>query len=137
MRSLLIVASVAMCCVATTGCHTTTSTAGIEVSVPENGAMSVRVDDATFARKFSVEGAETRRGDDGFIVANVFVRNTKGDDAYMQYKFYFYDADGFAVQPALRPWEQAVIHGGELYPISATGPEPRVVKFVLRMRRSF
>lgn len=123
-------------CVALTGCQTI-QTGGVEVTVEEYGPMKLRVDDRHFAGQISVENAKLRRTDDGFIIADVLIRNCQAVDVCLEYKFSFYDSDGMSVQSGGRAWEQKVLHGGELVSLTATGPEKTVAKFVLRLRRTY
>ena len=133
MKLTTIVATA--CAILACGCASV-STGGFEVSVREGDAAvpSLRIDDRTFARRFSVETAGVRREPSGFASAQIQVRNVRREDIPIQYKFTFFDSDGMEIQPGARAWEQTTIHGGESVPLSAVAPDKSVVRFVVRVR---
>ena len=125
-----------VCAMFACGC-VSTSTGGFEVSVGEGDpAATLKIDDLSFAERFSVETAGVRREPSGFISAQVRLRNRQGQDASIQYKFAFFSGDGMEIQPDARPWEQTTIHGGETVSLSAVAPDKSAVRFVVRIRRA-
>ncbi len=124
----------AIACMALTGC-VSMSTGGWEVVASEGGTPTVRVDDTIFAQHVAVEDVHSHRTAEGYLAVLVQVRNKYSEDFPIQYKFTWFDANGMEVQPNGRPWEQVTLHGGESVPLSATGPEPTVVRFTMRARR--
>lgn len=120
------------------GCASTASTGGFEVSVHEgNSAINVvRIDDCYFAKRFSIEAADTRREASGFVSAQVRLRNMRDEDIPIQYKFFFFDRDGMEIQPGARSWEQTTVHGGEVVSLTSVAPIKSAVKFVVRVRRT-
>lgn len=112
------------------------STGGLEVALIEgSGQPTIRVDDWQFNRLIDVEDTLVNRVSTGFLEANLRVRNRTGKDFPLQYKFYWFDANGMEIQPGGRPWEQINVHGGEAVTLSATSPEKNAVKYVVRLRR--
>lgn len=115
------------------GCLST-STGGLEVIGRENVPPVIRIDDNFFARHINVEDAKIRQTDAGFRTAMVCVQNLGSGDFPVQYKFTWFDSDGFEVQPGGRPWEQTILHGGERLTLSATAPESKVTRFTVHLR---
>ncbi|MBQ7177457.1 MAG: YcfL family protein [Victivallales bacterium] len=112
------------------------STSGLELTLKEGGSQPIiRIVDSSFKRHIDVEEAIMRRGKTGFLEASVCVRNRKKKDYPIQYKFFWFDADGMEIQPGARPWEQTTLHGGEAVTLSATAPEKGGSKFIIRLRR--
>lgn len=117
------------------GCAT--GTGGWEVSLKEGYAEKqvLRVDDEDFAEILVVERTRIRRVSSGFAVAEVDVRNAEDADFAFQYRFVFFDADGYPIRPEARAWEQDDLHGGESRQLIATAPTADAVGFVVRARR--
>ena len=114
------------------------STGGLEVALAEGGGQAtIRIDDKKINKLISVENTIVRRRENGFLEANVQVRNCSKNVLSIQYKFKWFDADGMEVQPGGRPWElKTDVHGGEQVTLSATAPEKSGVKFLLRLRQN-
>lgn len=135
MKRIVAIISIGATLVVGSGC-VSSSTGGLEVSLQEGaGQPIVRVDDSFFRRHVDITDALVRRATTGFAEAGVHVRNRFGKDFPLQYKFTWFDADGMEVQSGGRPWEQVLLHGGEDATLSATAPEKRAVRFVVRLRR--
>ena len=119
-----------------TGCASV-STGGFEVSLTENdgGAFKLRIDDKRLARDIIVERTKVVRGTSDYLSAQIIVRNTNKMDLPVQYKFMFFDANGMAIRPDDRGWEQKILHGGEVVPLSAVAPTKSVFSFIVRIRR--
>ncbi len=57
------------------------------------------------------------------------IQNTKAKAAAFQYKFRFYDRDGFEVGTDTRPWTPIIINGKDTATVQATAPNASAVSF--------
>ena len=127
------------------GCRMTEicdSTGGMEVVQSEGGTAEVRADDPCFREWLGVESAVVTRAANGFLTAQVVLRNIhkdlddngREDDFDAQCQVRWFDANGVAVQPDLAAWHRMTWHGGEALPIKAVAPTPEASRYVLRLR---
>lgn len=140
-RALALVALVA----AIGGCKVTkicNSTGGMEVTQTVGGKAEARADDQCFREWLTVESAVAARTANGFLTAQVELRNIhrdldddgREDDFNAQYQIRWLDAKGLSVQPDAVAWRRVTWHGGEAVPLSATAPDASAVRYVLRLR---
>lgn len=64
----------------------------------------------------------------------VMVTNTRSSARSFNYKFEWYDQDGMLVQTPTSVWKSMRIQPKETNAISAVGPNPRAVDFVLKLQ---
>ena len=127
------------------GCRMTKvcdSTGGMEVAQTEGGKAEVSVDDPCFREWLSVDSAVVTRAANGFLTAQVVLRNIhkdlddnwREDDFDAQSQVWWFDANGVVVQPDRASWHRLTWHGGEALPIKAVAPVPEASRYVLRLR---
>lgn len=127
------------------GCRMTKvcdSTGGMEVAQTEGCKAEVSVDDPCFREWLSVDSAVVTRAANGFLTAQVVLRNIhkdlddnwREDDFDAQSQVWWFDANGVAVQPDRASWHRLTWHGGEALPIKAVAPVPEASRYVLRLR---
>lgn len=127
------------------GCRMTKicdSTGGMEVVQSEGGAAETRADDPCFREWLDVESAVVTRAANGFLTAQVVLRNIhkdlddngREDDFDAQCQVRWFDASGVAVQSDPPSWYRLTWHGGEALPIKAVAPVPEASRYVLRLR---
>lgn len=118
------------------------STGGMEVAQTEGGKVGVNADDPCFREWLTVESAVAIRMANGFLTAQVELRNVhrdldddgREDDFDAQYQILWFDAKGLSVRPDTAAWRRVTWHGGQAVPLSATAPDASAVRYVLRLR---
>lgn len=127
------------------GCKVTkicNSTGGMEVVQSEGELARTNVDDPCFREWLTVESAVAARTANGFLTAQVELRNVhrdldddgREDDFDAQYQLLWFDEKGLAVFTDTAAWRRVTWHGGESLLLSATAPDASVVRYVLRLR---
>lgn len=127
------------------GCKMTkicSSTGGMEVAQTEGELARTNVDDPCFREWLTVESAIAVRAMNGFLTAQVELRNVhrdldddgREDDFDAQYQILWFDEKGLAVQPDTAAWRRVTWHGGEARPLTDTAPDVSAVRYVLRLR---
>ena len=127
------------------GCSLTkicNSTGGMEVAQTEDELARTNVDDPCFREWLAVESAVAVRTANGFLSAQVELRNVRRDldddgredDFDAQYQVLWFDAKGLAVLPDTAAWRRVTWHGGEARPLLSTAPDASAVRYVLRLR---
>ena len=127
------------------GCRVTrvcNSTGGMEVAQTEGGKAKVRVDDPCFCEWLAVESAIAVRGKNGFLMAQVNLRNIhedmddngREDDFIAQCQVEWFDVNGLVLQSGQSIWYRMTWHGGQSLPIKVVAPAPEAVRYVLRLR---
>lgn len=127
------------------GCKMTkicNSTGGMEVAQTQGGKAEVSADDPCFREWLTVESAVAARTANGFLTAQVELRNVhrdldddgREDDFDAQYQILWFDAKGLAVLPDTAAWRRAAWHGGQVVPLSATATDTSAARYVLRLR---
>ncbi len=115
------------------------ATAGMSARINAVGgndqlASRVRYDDTRMAGSLQVLGAVTRQNPDGFILAQVEVQNLSKRNYSIQYLFSWFDQNGMEIYPGRRPWQQKVLHGGEIANLQGASPYPEAVEFKIHFR---
>ena len=127
------------------GCKVTkicNSTGGMEIAQTEGETARTNVDDPCFREWLTVESAVATRTADGFLTAQVELRNIhrdldddgREDDLGAQYQILWFDAKGLSVQPDATTWRRVIWHGGQAVSLSATAPDASAARYVLRLR---
>ena len=113
-------------------------TSGESMTVLTSGdrvvGASLRVDDPGVARHVSLTGATTALASDGFLHVQAHLTSTDHRDYAVQYKFRFFDANGMQVFGPDRPWQVAMLHGGEDFRADAVAPALNVASFIVMLR---
>ena len=145
MRTLVCASALVALAVIASGCKMTKicdSTGGMEVAQTEGELARTNVDDPCFREWLTVESAVATRTANGFLTAQVELRNVhkdvedngREDDFDAQYQIRWLDAKGLTVQPDAATWRRVTWHGGESRPLTATAPDASAVRYVLRLR---
>lgn len=127
------------------GCKMTkicNSTGGMEVVQTEGELARTNIDDPCFREWLTVESAVATRTANGFLTAQVELRNVhkdldddgREDDFDAQYQIRWLDAKGLTVQPDATTWRRVTWHGGETHPLMATAPDVSAVRYILWLR---
>lgn len=145
MRTLVRALALVVLMLAIGGCKVTkicSSTGGMEIAQTEGGTARTNVDDPCFRKWLAVESAVATRTADGFLAAQVELRNIhrdldddgREDDFEAQYQILWFDVKGLAVLPNTAAWRRVAWHGGQVVPLKATAPDVSAVRYVLRLR---
>ncbi|MDD4537996.1 MAG: DUF1425 domain-containing protein [Lentisphaeria bacterium] len=97
-------------------------------------ATVLRVDDQRLARYVSVKSVNSAVKHDGFLQAQVEVLNNSKRDYAVQYRYLWFDANDMEIYPGKRPWQQAVLHGGESIRLQGISPYPEAKAFRVQIR---
>lgn len=92
------------------------------------------VDNPKLARHLQVIAHHANRRDDGFIVAQMELSNNDSRDYVCQYRFSWFDDNAMELYPGSRPWEQKILHGGEVVRLQAVSPYPGATRFKVQIR---
>ncbi|MGL4834479.1 MAG: YcfL family protein [Shewanella sp.] len=123
-QSLLLVAALMLGACAS-------NTAGIAVS--SQGEM--RVDNRSLARHLALQNVDARRVADMIQGSALLVSQSSGD-LHLQYKFTWYDANGFTLEDEASSWKAVKLHGKQQLAISAVAPNPETVRFEVYVREA-
>ena len=97
-------------------------------------ATVLRVDDQRLARYVAVKSVNSAVKHDGFLQAQVEVLNTSKRDYAIEYRYLWFDANDMEIYPGKRPWQQAVLHGGESIRLQGISPYPEAKAFRVQIR---
>ena len=127
MKRLLPLVPVLACCA---GCLSPV-TAGVSA---ERGRLTV--EDRAFAYRLEIVEDKTKTIDlgDGFLKAQVTLRNRERRDAELQYRFTWKDKDGMTLKSATTVWTPLPLHGREEAVLEAICPVPGAADFRLVVR---
>lgn len=70
----------------------------------------------------------------GLLEARVELSNLSGSDVNIQYKFTWFDADNFEVDPGADAWTPLSLHGHASASIKAVAPNPTVTSYKVNVR---
>lgn len=131
MRKLCIAAAVLAVLMAAPGCLHGNLTSGVTA---ENGRLAI--EDPSFALNLELERDARTRTAEGFLHAQVTLKNTNRQDYSCQYKFEWFDEGGMAMKHASTPWRPLVLHGRETKDLDAVAPIQGAEDFRLKVRRA-
>ena len=113
------------------GCLRGRLTSGVTT---EQGRLSI--EDPAFAMNLELIRDARTKTDEGFLHAQVALKNTNRDDYRCQYQFTWCDEAGMALKHARTPWRPLVLHGRETQELDAVAPIQGAEDFRLKIRRA-
>lgn len=113
-----------------TACSTTTS--GISI---ESSNQSVVIGNTNLANRLSIEKAQVTNVN-GLLKAAVPVSSKIDSDLKLQYRFYWYDAQGLEVSGSDSPWRQFIIHGKDTMTLQAVARKPEATQYRIYIRKA-
>ena len=121
---LLLVLGVAAC---------TTSEVTTVTSTPDGKTASVL--ESKYPRLLTDITAQNirMRRNAGLLQVSVDIKNEDLAKMTLHYKFKWFDADGFEVQPEGRPWIPLTLLGEELHTVQALAPQNNVTSFKIML----
>ncbi|MFC5078111.1 hypothetical protein VTH8203_00898 [Vibrio thalassae] len=105
-------------------------TSGIKI---EGQTQAVLYGDAQMGKKFSIDDISTI-DTNGHARAVVRLSNTTSTDQIIQYRFYWYDAQGLEVNTKQAPWKRAILRGDETVTLSEVSVNPNGKEFRVQLR---
>jgi uncharacterized protein YcfL len=131
MKRFCVAAAVLAALLAASGCLRGNLTSGVAA---ENGRLAI--EDPAFAMNLELEQDARTRTNEGFLHAQVTLKNTNRQDYPCQYKFEWFDEAGMAMKHASTPWRPLVLHGRETKDLDAVAPIQGAADFRLKIRRA-
>ncbi len=120
-----------------TGCATTASNI-LNVQTLKGGAISkqIEINDRVLAKTLSFDKVALKYiGSKQGLVAQVLIQNKRARDVSFEYKFIWYDEDGFEISP-ITSWIPATLSAKETRGYTSVSPGPGAKGFKLMIRRS-
>ena len=116
-----------------TGCGTSGTIGSLKVQ--PNNQVSTRIifNNSFLASKIKIDDLRPSFAGD-LLIAHVSVTSTHNSALDVQYKFRWYDVQGFEVAPDGAPWQPLTLFGGESKGLQATAPNPTVKEFKIEIR---
>ncbi len=101
-----------------------------QMEVTEDGEVVTKVysSNSLLSSRISVEDLRQRRAGDLLQVQAVLENDWKFRLDF-QYKFKWFDADGFELEPEAQPWQQVVMAGRSQNSVKGVSPNPSAVRF--------
>ena len=128
MRIVILMAIVGL-----SGC----TTSGIEAigkpSADSTYAKHLVIHNETLADKIIIQEMQTRNRSD-LLEVSLVLANLTSTDKQIQYRFTWYDADNFEVEPDSRTWTPATLHGKSTINMQALAPNTSVSTYKVNVR---
>lgn len=110
-------------------------------SLPKTSGVMVEkgrlhIEDRVFARNLEIDRDMRERTPEGFLRAQVVIKNTNRYDYKCQYRFEWRDKNGMIQKHATTPWRPIVLHGRETVEVDAVSPLQGSEDFRLKIRRA-
>ncbi|MBW8183756.1 YcfL family protein [Shewanella nanhaiensis] len=107
-------------------------TAGVMAS----STGEVRVDNGSFAGEVSVEQLKSRQ-QGGFLQGSGLIISKVATDLRLQYKFTWYDINGYTLDDEGSAWKSLKLHGKQQMQVSGLAPNTDAVRYELYVRKAF
>ncbi|HBA85064.1 MAG TPA: hypothetical protein DCZ95_13310 [Verrucomicrobia bacterium] len=116
----------------TSACRTHITSAGVTMeSYPSN---RVTVNSRLFGGWFAVVNSALAKGDNELLQATVSLENLKNDDAQIEFRFRWIDAQGIEVTSGSSVWRARGAGARETLLLSGIAPAKTAVDFILDVR---
>ncbi len=86
------------------------------------------------AKKVQIDSVDSEDLPGGLMKAQVTVRNVKGADLKVAYRFQWFNASGMEVSTSAQPWLEKILIGGEVVYLSSVSPNPTCKDFKILMK---
>ncbi|GHA37664.1 YcfL family protein [Photobacterium aphoticum] len=126
MRRLIVLGMV----LGLTACAANTS--GISI---ESSNQSVVIGNTHLAQRLSIEKAQVSNVN-GLLKAAVPVKSNIDSDLALQYRFYWYNAQGLEVSGSDSPWRHVIIHGQDTMTLQAVARQPEATQYRIYIRKA-
>ncbi|WP_394173381.1 YcfL family protein [Thalassotalea litorea] len=118
------------------GCASEPDTSGIgtdPMTQGDNFQDYLKVNNPELAKRLQISDVKSRTTNE-FLEVNLELLSTYDKTQNLQYQFYWYDADGFVIEPGKTPWKSVALHGQQSLTLRAMAPVKNVDKFSLYVR---
>ncbi|TLU66301.1 DUF1425 domain-containing protein [Thalassotalea litorea] len=118
------------------GCASEPDTAGIgtdPMTQGDNYQDYLKVNNPELGKRLKITDVKSRKTNE-FLEVNLQLLSTYDKTQNLQYQFYWYDADGFVIEPGKTPWKAIALHGQQNLTLRAMAPVKNVDKFSLYVR---
>ncbi len=105
----------------------------VEKTAPDKYAQYLNVHSPRLAKKVQIVDIRTREVG-GLLQPNVTLYNRTKYPLQVQYKFAWFDKDGFEVDPEANPWQPLTLIGNETKAVQAAATNPSVRAFKLAIQ---
>lgn len=106
----------------------TSGTVGMVQKTDEGYAANVNYNNTVLATRVKVQNILARKVDN-LLQVSVELHNLWDINLDFQYKYKFFDKDGFEVAADSRPWTPVLLKGNETITAQAVAPNPTAVTF--------
>ncbi|MGF1682323.1 YcfL family protein [Photobacterium minamisatsumaniensis] len=110
------------------------STASSGISI-ESSNQNVVIGNNDLANRITIERAHVSSAN-GLLKAGVPVTSKIDSDLKLQYRFYWYDAQGLEVAGSDSPWRQFVLHGKDTMTLQAVARTPQATQYRVYIRKA-
>jgi len=122
--------SVLLFALALSACSSATS--GISI---ESSNQNVVIGNSSLASRIAIEKALISEVN-GLMKAGVPVSSKVNSDMKLQYRFYWYDAQGLEVEGSNSPWRQFVLHGKDSMTLQAVARNTHATQYRIYIRQA-
>lgn len=133
LPSLLLAAATAFLA----GCAAPNTT-GITASVApdENGVYQqyLQADNTRLARNLLLDNVRCDQTANGHLRASLTLTSARNKTMQIQYKFAWFDASGFEIDPDAETWRVLTLEGRDTRPVTGIAPTTAAESFRLRVR---
>lgn len=113
-----------------------TACANHTAGVMASSTGEVRVDNNAFHRQVAVDNVQTRI-DGSLLTASGTLKSQVATDVRVQYKFTWFDINGFAIEDEGSSWKPVKLHGKQQLQVRAVAPNSTAVRCQLYVREAF
>lgn len=113
-----------------TACSSTTS--GISI---ESSNQNVVIGNTDLARRLTIEQAQVGKVN-GLLKAGVPIVSNVDSDLSLQYRFYWYDAQGLEVNGSDSPWRHVILHGRDSMTLQAVARSAQITQYRIYIRQA-
>lgn len=107
-------------------------TAGVMAS----STGEIRIDNSSFASKVGVDQLKARQQGDLLQGAGVIMSKVS-TDLRLQYKFTWYDINGYTLEDDGSSWKSLKLHGMQRMQVTAAAPNANAVRYEIYVRKAF
>lgn len=118
------------------GCASEPDTSGIgtePMAQGDNYQDYLKVNNPELSKRLKIADVKSRKTNE-FLEVNLELLSTYDKTQNLQYQFYWYDSDGFVIEPGKTPWKAVALHGKQSLTLRAMAPVKNVDKFSLYVR---
>ncbi|GLS84705.1 YcfL family protein [Paraferrimonas haliotis] len=103
------------------------------VSAKSNG--DTRIDNSSFGHKVTITNVRSRMQAD-HLQGSAMLVSKISTDFRVQYRFSWYDKNGFVLENEGQAWKSVKLHGKQQYPVQALAPNANAVDFEVYVREA-